>query len=162
MGDFLKLVERFSRTLPKFPDGRIDYTNSAEAAVLNIFVEVGGEVLLLKRSEKVGNYTNKWATIAGYMDEVKPAEAKIAEELKEEISLERSRISSVLLGNIFIKTDPALKKTWIVCPALVKLKSRPEIRLDWEHTEYKWVRKEDIKNFDLMPGVEEALQNLPP
>jgi len=161
MDDFLKLVEGLSKTLPKFPDGRIDYTNSAEAAALNIFVEASGEFLLLKRSEKVGNYGGKWASVAGYMDEVRPIEEKVLEELREEIGVEKELIKNIAIGNVFFKKDLKLEKIWIICPIVVKLKSKPEINLDWEHTEFKWVRKEEILSFDLMPGVELALENLP-
>ena len=67
----LELLEKFSKKLPKFPDGRIDYRNSKEAAVVSVFVMCGNELLLLKRSDRVGNYKGRWNVAAGYFDELK-------------------------------------------------------------------------------------------
>ena len=45
------ILKEFDR-LPKFPDGRIDYSNSDKAPVLTCFVRFEDEILLLKRSEE--------------------------------------------------------------------------------------------------------------
>ena len=49
----LEIVKELSKTLPRFPDGRIDYSNSDVAPVVTIFVEYGNKILLLRRSDKV-------------------------------------------------------------------------------------------------------------
>ncbi len=51
-----KILQEFSEKLPKFPDGRIDYSGSDKAPVLTCFVKFGDKILLLKRSDKVRTY----------------------------------------------------------------------------------------------------------
>ena len=83
----LDLLKKFSKKLPHFEDGRINYSDSNEAPVVTIFVKYKNEILLLKRSDKVRTYREKWNTIAGYLDEVKPLKEKVLEELREEIGV---------------------------------------------------------------------------
>jgi len=71
-----KLLKEFSKKLPKFEDGRINYSCSDEAPVITIFVRYKDKILLLKRSDKVAAYKGKWNTIAGYLDEIRPNKRK--------------------------------------------------------------------------------------
>ena len=158
----LGLLRELSGKLPRFSDGRVNFSKTAIAPVITVFVKFKDELLLLKRSEKVGTYRGLWHVIGGYFDEEKSVRQKALEELREELGIEKGQVSMIQFGKPAEFSDAKIKKVWVVHPVLVELSEKPEVRLDWEHTEYKWVRKEDIKNFDLMPGVEEALQNLPP
>ena len=79
----LSKIQEFADKLPKFDDGRIDYSNSDTAPVITVFVKYKDKILLLKRSNKVNNYPSKWNTVSGYLDEVKPIKNKILEELSE-------------------------------------------------------------------------------
>ncbi len=40
-----------------------------------------------------------------------------------------------------------------------ELKNKPEIILDWEHTEYKWIKSKELKNFDMVPNLDKSLEN---
>lgn len=153
--DVPSAVNKFAATLPRFSDGRIDYHGSDEAPVVSIFVKFGDKILLLKRSDKVLTYKGKWNTVAGYLDELRPLREKVLEELREEIGLKEDRIVSIKLRNPYTFRDRGM--TWIVHPALVEIKS-PEIRLDWEHTQYLWVRPEEMKNYDVVPELEKGLK----
>ncbi len=153
----LKTIGEFAKKLPKFPDGRIDYSSSNIAPVITVFVKYKDKILLLKRSDKVRVYKGKWFTVAGYLDEMKPLHEKIMEELREEIGVEESNISSIYFGESHKFTDADVNKTWIAHPVLVKLKNKPSIKLDWEHTEYRWIKPEEIKKFDTSPKLDESL-----
>ena len=143
--------------LPKFEDGRIDYSNSSVAPVVTIFIKYKNNILLLKRSDKVMNYKEKWNTIAGYLDELKPVKDKILEEVSEELGINENGILSIKLGESYKFTDNKINKTWIICPVLILLKEKINIKLDWEHTEYKWIEPDEVKNFDTVPNLEESL-----
>ena len=54
-------------------------------------------------------------------------------------------------GEIFHQEAPKYKKTWIVHPIVVKVKT-DKIRLDWEAQGYKWVTPSEAKKLKLMPG----------
>jgi len=155
----LKTIEEFANKLPKFPDGRIDYSKSDTAPVITVFIKHRDSILLLKRSDKVRTYQGKWNTVAGYLDERRPIREKILEEIKEELGISEDNILSIYLGEPYEFTDEKANKTWIVHPVLVELKNKPEIKLDWEHTEYKWIRPEELKDFDTVPKLGKSLEN---
>lgn len=156
--EILKTIEKFAEKLPKFPDGRIDYSKSDVAPVITVFVKHEDKILLLKRSDKVHTYRGKWNTVAGYLDELKPIHEKILKELNKELGIGKNAISSIHLGRPYEFADRDINKTWLVHPVLVELKERPEIKLDWEHTEFKWIEPEELKNFDVVPKLEESLK----
>jgi hypothetical protein len=42
----------------------------------------------------------------------------------------------------------------------VELKNKPEIKLDWEHTEYKWIKPGEFKEFETVPKLDKSLENI--
>lgn len=156
----LKLVEELSKKLPKFPDGRIDYSKSDTAPVITVFLMYRDEILIMKRSDKVRTYQGKWNTVAGYLDEIKPIEEKVIEEIEEETGIVKSQIKSIKIGKIYSFTDEKINRKWIIQPVLVRLKEKPEIKLDWEHTDYRWIKKEDINRFDVVPNLKKSLNSV--
>ena len=158
-----KIIEKkkkFNESLPKFPDGRIDYSNSDIAPVITVFVKHKDKILILKRSNKVRAYQGKWNTVAGYLDELKPIRDKILEEMQEELGISEDNILSIHIGEIYKFTDVGINKTWITHPVLVELKNIPKIKINWEHTEYKWIKPEELTNFDIVLNLEENLKRV--
>ena len=153
-----RMINEFAKKLPKFPDGRIDYTHSDTSLVLTVFIKYKDKILIFKRSNKVGTYQGKWNTVTGYLDEPKPLIEKIMDEMQEETGIKKNNILSHSLGEPFKFTDPKARKTWIVHPAKVELKNNPDIKLDWEHTEYKWIKPEELKKFDTVPRLDLSLK----
>lgn len=151
--EIMKIVEMFDQILPKFPDGRINYSDSDAAAVIIIFAKYKNEILLMKRSEKVREHRGKWDVVAGYIDEIKPIREKVLKEIKEETGMEEDNILSMHIGEGYKSVEEKINKTWFVLPVLVELKSKPEIKLDWEHTECKWIEQKELKNFDISPNL---------
>ncbi len=158
--DILGLIKKLEKELPKFPDGRINYSKSKIAPVITVFVKYGDRILLLKRSDRVSTYRGKWNTVAGYLDEVKPIEEKVFEELKEEVGIDRDLVSSIRIGKVYEFYDDKIDRKWIITPVLVELKELPKIRLNEEHTEYRWIRFDEIENFDTVPNLSESLKRV--
>lgn len=159
-GKILITIKEFANKLPKLPDGRIDYHNSDTAPVVDVFVKYQDRILLLKRSDKVGTYQGKWNCISGYLDEVKSIYQKALEEIKEELDIDRDNVLSMRLGETYSFTDERIGKTYIVHPILVELKNQPAIRLDFEHTEYRWIKPEELKDFDIVPNTDKGLEKV--
>ncbi len=151
------LLRKLSKTSPHFPDGRINYSHAKLAPVINCTVVCKGKVLLLKRSRKVRSYKGKWNTIGGYLDELKSAREKALEEIKEELGIEKRNVKRIKFFKSFRVADKKIKKIWIVFPVLAELKSKGKIKLDWEHTSYKWVKPEEIKRFDTIPNLQKQV-----
>lgn len=159
-GKILNTVKELSRTLPRFPDGRIDYSQSDFAPVITVFVKFGGKLLLLRRSHKVGSYQGKWNTVAGYLDEIKPVREKVLEELEEETGVKESDISSITFGKPWEFKDSEIGRTWLIHPVLVELKRKPEVKLDWEHTEFRWIEPSELNEFDTVPNLNKSWEKV--
>jgi isopentenyldiphosphate isomerase len=158
--EIIGIIKRFSESLPKFPDGRIDYTTSDIAPVVNIFVKFKDKFLILKRSDRVQNYQGKWNSISGFLDEIKEVREKVLEEIEEESGISKKIVSKMYIADLHELKDKRIGKTWIIIPVLVELDRNPDIRLDWEHSDYKWVKKEELKNFDIVYNLDKVLKRV--
>ncbi len=152
-----RVLQEFSTKLPKFPDGRINYSNSDKAPVLICFVKYQDKVLLLKRSNKVRTYKGLWNSVTGYLDEFRPLEEKAKEELHEEVGITPSMIKHIKLGMPYELKDTSINKVWIIFPILVELNIKPTIKLDWEHAEHKWIYPSKLKDFDIVFGLDKTM-----
>lgn len=144
--------------LPRFPDGRIDYRTANTALVLTCFVTHGDELLLLKRSDKVAAYQGKWNAVAGYIDEPKPFVDKVMEEVREELGIDHAYIDEFRVGIPHKIDDEELQKTWIIVPARIELSEKTKIKLDWEHTESKWIKQAELGAYDVVPGLQVSFE----
>jgi 8-oxo-dGTP pyrophosphatase MutT (NUDIX family) len=152
-------LQSIAVTLPRFPDGRIDYSHAQTSLILVCFVLYGEEFLLLHRSELVHQYKRKWNTVAGYIDEPKPLREKVFEELSEELGITEVDVLSFEIGTPHEQADASLKKQWIVYPCIVRLTHKPAIRLDWEHTDFAWITEKQLQFYDLVPNLYESFQH---
>ena len=153
-----EVVRHFDKILPHFADGRINYSKSSKAAVVTVFIKYRDKILLLKRSENVGSYKGKWGAVSGFIDKLRYIENEAMEELKEEVGILEKDIAKMRVKKSFEVHDGAIGKTWIVFPVLAELKTKSEIKLDWEHTDFKWIRPDEMKNYDTDFKLEETLR----
>ena len=156
----IEKLEYFRDSLPKFPDGRIDYTHSMDALVVNMFVVWRGKLLIVRRSKNVSNYVGKWHIIAGFFDEEVTPEEKAREELAEEVHIQDNDIQSITVRDIVTINDPENGKTWHVVPMVVQLSRLPGIELDWEHDAYEWIDPKDLLDYDVIYGLRESFNTL--
>jgi len=151
----------------KLKPGQVDFTHARWAPVINSIVKfkdrfdklTAGKILIVKRSKEMRLYPGKWNSIGGFLDDHKNLEEKVKEELNEELGIGAGDIISIKLGEIFDLDDPNYKKTWVIHPVLVEVKS-DKVRLDWEAEEYKWVTLPEIKNFDTVFGFDKVVDKL--
>ncbi len=151
-----KIFIKLSKELPHFKDGRINYKNAKTAMVVSLFIRCKDELLVLKRSRKVAAYKGLWNTVAGYYDEPKSVRQKALEELNEETGITKKDVLKVSIGPVINRKDAAIGTTWISHKVLVELKRKPKIRLDFEHTEYKWVKEEQLKSLEMVPRFKKS------
>ncbi len=154
--NIVHLLQQYEH-LPRFRDGRIDYTNSKSAPILLCFIEYDGEFLLLKRSEKVLTYRGLWSTVAGFIDEPKPLAKKVLEELDEELGIQHPLVQSLYFAKPYEFNDVQAGRSWTRCVSLATLKNRPDIVIDGEHEAYTWKRPSQFNGYSFPPGFEESL-----
>ena len=51
------------------------------------------------------------------------------------------------------------RRLWKIHLFLWKVEEK-DIKIDWEHTEYRWIEPEKIKNFDTVPALGKAIEKL--
>ncbi len=153
------LFEKFKK-LPKLPDGRIDFSQAEEAPIFLCVVKHNGELLLLKRSYKVGVYRGWWNAVAGYIDEPMPVEEHVHQHLQQELGVTPEKISSLKTASPYHFYDFVLGKNWLIHPVVVELKEKPTIVLDEEHTAYRWIQPQEISQYDIVPGLYDSLRRL--
>ncbi len=147
-----------SQWLPRFEDGRIDYTDSNKSIVLNCFVKSGDEILLMKRSDKVSTYQGKWHILAGYIDEFVSIEDKVLEELREEAGILPDKVKNFQIVDSFTVTNDNTGKSRRVYSTAVELKHKPEVKLNWEHTDFRWIKPEQVVDFDIIPNLVDKMK----
>lgn len=160
---FSKEMAEYKKKLPKFPDGRLDYSQSPIAPVVSCFLEFDGKILLLKRSSDVGFYPGLWGVITGFLDRSESDVVETAmKELKEELGVSREEISNLYLGIPYKLKDKAVEKnrTWVIYPVLVKLKRKPKITLDWENDKYIWIKASELDKYETLPGLSRSLSRV--
>ncbi len=101
-------------------------------------------------------YKNLWSSLAGFIDDEKPIEDKIAEEITEELGLQKTQITRIAKSEIYTFKDEKLNRDWIRNLYLVEI-SNPNIKLNWEHTDYRWISPDEIKDYETTPGFAEDL-----
>ena len=121
----------------------------------------GDEVLLLRRSQQVGTYRGRWAGVSGYLEEADPL-AQAYREMEEEAGLARDEVTLLRAGEPLVVLDAEADRRWIVHPFLFEVRPDAQVRVDWEHTEARWVRPEEVSAFETVPQLAEALMRVYP
>ena len=136
-----------------------------EARVVTCFLlrrtAAGVEVLLLRRSQQVGTYRGRWAGVSGYVEEADPL-VQAYREVEEEAGLTREEVSLLQIGEPLEVLDVEADRRWIVHPFLFEVRPNAEVLVDWEHTEARWVRPEEVFAFETVPQLAEALARVYP
>lgn len=147
----LNLLREYLRTcLSKVTDSPLE-----EKHVVTCFLEHGGKILILRRSSKVGTYRRSWAGVSGYMETSDIEQAFT--EIREETELYKDDLKLISKGETLEVIDRSLNRKWIVHPFLFHVKAPEKIRIDWEHTEMKWIKPEQLGKYETVPRLKETL-----
>ncbi len=120
-------------------------------AVVTVFLISAGKVAVVRRSARVGTYQGLWSGISGYSEGDPDRQFRI--ELAEETALTEDDYTLVRKAPPVAVTDSEQGREWIVYPFVCEAHHPERIRLDWENTELKWVKPEDIAGLPTVPGL---------
>ena len=110
-------------------------------------------ILLLKRNAQRRTSPNKWQTPSGFINEGESAEEAVLREVKEETALDGTIKKS---GSVFEVVDEWAR--WIIVPFLILVKSDKVVIDTKEHSEFRWVKVNDVSSFECVKGIEEDLK----
>jgi 8-oxo-dGTP pyrophosphatase MutT (NUDIX family) len=127
-----------------------------------IIMNEKGEILILKRSDKVRTYKGYWSGVAGYIE---PGEEPIEtafKEISEEIGLEKSDVEFIKTASPveFVDTYENINYNWKIFPFLFKTRKKGKLNIDWEHIEYRWVNPLKVGKFGTVPYFEKVVSSL--
>ncbi len=88
------------------------------------------------------------------------ADEQASIEIEEETSLGREDCKLLKRGKPFEVSDDKAGVKWVVHPFLFQIKEPGKIRIDWEHTEIRWINPEDINNYEMVPMLKEVLERV--
>ncbi|MBN1156809.1 NUDIX domain-containing protein [Candidatus Woesearchaeota archaeon] len=125
--------------------------------VVSSFLMHDGKILLMKRSNLVGSYKGYWGVAAGYIVTGLTALENAKKEILEETGLKENEIRLIKEGQPFVLEDEG--KIWHIHPFLFEAK-RADIAIDWEHTEYRWVKIEDFDKYKTVTKLKESLRRV--
>jgi uncharacterized protein YbbK (DUF523 family)/8-oxo-dGTP pyrophosphatase MutT (NUDIX family) len=114
----------------------------------------GPRVLILRRSGRVGTYQGRWAGVSGYLEPgVQPLQQAL-QEIEEEVGLHASQAKLVGQGQPLPVDDS--EHLWLIHPFVFEVPPDFEPRLDWEHTEVRWIRPDEFDSYETVPGLRDA------
>lgn len=125
--------------------------------VVTSFLEFGGKILILRRSERVSTYKGKWSAVTGFVESGENPAERAAKEIEEETGLKKSEYSLAREGESFSFIDHELKIKWVVHPFLFAAKT-DRITIEREHREFRWIRPEEISKYPTVPRLDESLR----
>ena len=128
--------------------------------IVTCFLKSGDKILILKRSDKVKSMKSLWAGISGIIENNESPLERTKIEIFEELGIEASQIKLLKESAKMRIISPQYENhEWEVYPFLFSVEN-PKIKLNWENSDYKWVRVEEISNYETVPSLEKVLSNL--
>jgi len=129
--------------------------------IVTSFIKNGDRILILKRSDKVKSMKCLWAGVSGIIEKNDTAPlARAKTEILEETGINEEEIE-LLKANERIKNESAQYKNheWNIFPFLFKA-NNPKIKLNWENSDFDWIKPNEIKNYKTVPDLEKILFSL--
>ena len=128
--------------------------------IVTSFIQDEQKLLILRRSNKVKTMKGLWAGISGIIEknELPLTRAKI--EIYEETGISEDKIRLIKnAAKLRIHSPQYENHEWEIFPFLFEAKN-PDIKLNWENSEYTWITINELKNYNTVPSLEKVLQNL--
>ena len=118
-------------------------------------VEFDEKILILKRTQNKHFSPNEWEFVSGFIREHENAEGCVLREVKEETGLKGKIAKS---GHAFETKDKYGR--WVIIPFLIKVNSY-KVNLDIkEHSEYKWIKTNEIDKFETVVDLKKDLETI--
>lgn len=137
----------------------IDYINESQETkqyVDAILVSPDDEILILRRANYIKKFGGKWGFVGGHIDDKdKDSKSAIKREIKEETGYELTwnEEHEAKLFDTLIHQDNSSTEYW-----LIKLETKPKIKISREHSKYEWYNIENDKYYKWMPDVFQLIQ----
>ena len=129
--------------------------------IVTSFIKDEDKILILKRSDKVKSMKCLWAGVSGIIEknDTTPL-ARAKTEILEETGIAENKIELLKsIEQIKIESAQYRNHEWNIFPFLFRTKNS-EIKLNWENSEFKCVKPNEIKNYETVQELEKILFSL--
>lgn len=128
--------------------------------IVTSFIQDEQKLLILRRSNKVKTMKGLWAGISGIIEKNETPLTRAKIEIYEETGISEDKIRLVKSAEKLRVNSPQYENhEWEIFPFLFEAKN-PDIKLNWENSEYTWITINELKNYDTVPSLEKVLQHL--
>lgn len=128
--------------------------------IVTSFIQDDGKLLILRRSDKVKTMKGLWAGISGIIEKNEHPLTRAKIEIYEETGITEDGIKFIKAAERLRVNSPQYENhEWEIFPFLFEAKN-PNIKLNWENSEYIWITVDQLKNYNTVPSLEKVLQNL--
>jgi 8-oxo-dGTP pyrophosphatase MutT (NUDIX family) len=128
--------------------------------IVTSFLRNNQEFLILKRSSKVKSMKGLWAGISGLIENNEEPLERAEIEIFEEVGIKKQELKLIKsVESMKIKSIQYENHEWEIFPFLFEVEN-PKIILNWENSDYKWIKIEDLQKFDTVPSLDQVLFNL--
>ena len=128
--------------------------------IVTSFIKDNDKVLILKRSDKVKSMRGLWAGVSGIIEKDEEPLQRAVIEIFEELGIPEDKIKLVKSAEEMRVHSPQYDNhEWEIFPFLFEAEN-PEIKLNWENSEFKWINVEELENYETVPSLEKVLFNL--
>ncbi len=118
---------------------------------------IGNEnnILILKRSKKVKSFKHKWGGVSGYFEKNEDLLSRALIEIYEETKINKENLTLMkILKQMTIEIEK--ERSIIIQPFYFYSKSK-NISMNWEHSEHRWITKNQINNYETVPNLTQLL-----
>ena len=128
--------------------------------IVTSFIKNKNKLLILKRSDKVRSMKGLWSGVSGIIEKGETPINRAKIEIFEEIGIIEDKITLVKsIEKMKILSPQYENHEWEIFSFLFETKET-KIKLNWENSEFKWINKNELKNYQTVPNLDKILFNL--
>lgn len=128
-----------------------------KSIVVTCIIENDNKLLILKRSEKMKSFRHRWSGISGYLENNEDLLSRALIEIYEETKIKKENITlRKILNQCLIEIEN--NRIIIIQPFFFSSKTNI-ISLNWENCDYKWIKEDQVKNYNTVPKLTYMLYN---
>lgn len=128
--------------------------------IVTSFLKHNDKFLLLKRSTKVKTMRGLWAGVSGIIEHEEDPLSRAKIEIFEELGMPENKIRLLKSASKMKVHSPQYENhEWEIFPFLFEVMN-PEITLNWENSEYRWIEASELENYETVPSIDKVLFSL--
>ena len=128
--------------------------------IVTSFIRDDDKLLILKRSNKVKTMKELWSGISGIIENNETPLQRAKIEIFEEAGIMEDEIRLIKASQEMRINSPQYKNhEWEIFPFLFEA-TNPTVNLNWENSDFRWIRAEELEKYETVPSLQKVLFNL--